>query len=191
MLSSARRLLLLSAFCAYVAAAKVALSGPTPKVPPEIDARADSLLVWFVPLSVVAGVCFLGLAITRGHARSRPSPSRSRRRFEDRRFVPIAPDSLFEHLLKRASPPVAVDEDNLELQDPADRQLLFSRVTWLGARFISVSVRDVDGDSIISVLVDYVGVLPENPVGRYVLRREAKLLTERLNRLEEWAREAA
>jgi hypothetical protein len=186
LLAFARWLLLFTAFFAYVAAGKVALSGSTPSNPKEIAARTDSLRIWLWPLTVLAFLSAAGLAVTWLRARSDFTPWRNSR-FRATHLIAGKPDVIRNRIKSSVAPTPVPEGYDLE-EEERDGALRFIRVDWMGVwsltlRCIGASSRDTH--------VEVEGVYaPYNP-GRifapWLLEREAEKVQTGLDALETWA----
>ena len=190
LLSGARRLLMFSAFLAYLAAGRVALSGGTPKTLDEVEARADSLETWLTWLAAFAflssaalGISFLRGRINLGGIRDYWSP----KRFRDSKCLPVQQYAVYEHIRSRATPAVVDDKHELYEQDPPGR-VRFVRTTWYGTVIVTWEIEDADGDSVVSVVTDYLSGFAGSVLRPLILRRKAKRASASLNELDAWAR---
>jgi len=184
LLSFARLMLMFSALCAYVAAAKVALGGGVPKDAKAIDARADSLRSWLIVLAVVAGILLIGLSIT--YLRGKVHLKRiAKTRFRASSCLAVTPAELFAHVLEGGEPSPAPSSYQLESQQPPNRAR-FIAPRWHGTWFLSFEVEEIAGESVLAATGDYVSRLPGSPAASWLRKREAKRVDTALRAFEDW-----
>lgn len=153
LLSFARRLLILSALCAYGAAAKVAFSGGAPNGSAQLDARADQLRSWLIVLAAIALVPLLGLLVgfLRGRIRL---PGFGGRRFMDSTCLRSASDSMLERLVRGDLREPLLKRYSMESSSQEGARFYSQR--WHGTWFLRLQVEPLGSEALLRLTGDYV-----------------------------------
>jgi hypothetical protein len=158
LLSFARFLLFLSALCAYIAAARVALGGPTPQTPEAVTARADSLTDWLTPLAVIAVVLFLASSVAWLRGR-RWFGGWADTGFEHQAIVPAQPGVLVAHLQTAKSAEISpLAYSKLDVTETREVRLI--RLAPHGAWVLTYEVEAAADCSLLTIRGEFVGKLP-------------------------------
>lgn len=116
LLSSARRLLLGVALCAYIAAARVALAGGTPDGGVELAAQAKSLEDWLCWLTAATVIFSVGLLVTWMRGKRRSLFRLSADRFRCSQAIEMGSERLgasLRQLFSKVSGPVSLAHETL------------------------------------------------------------------------------
>jgi hypothetical protein len=189
LLSSARRLLLGVALCAYIAAARVALAGGAPDQESELASQAASLEDWLCWLTAATAVLSAGLLVTWVRGKRRALFRLSSDRFKCSQAVEMESKQLGASLtdLNLGCPLPS----NYTFAEPlADGRLTLSRSAWHGEWRLILQVEDVAGESLISATLDYTSLLPASFALPFLRRREAKRILDALEEIATWAKKA-
>jgi hypothetical protein len=186
LLSSARRLLLFSACLAYIAAARVALSGGAERIPEKIDHRTDSLQWWLGILLALSLIPLGMLSVTWVRGRLRPKSAWRTARFDEGIFVATPPGELFQ-AIRAQSNPFALPPEYELLDDDGHCELHYARSCWHGTWVITVQVRECDGESIVRCAGEHVTRLRGAPSAPFIEGREAASVAACLATVQDWA----
>jgi hypothetical protein len=187
MLFGARAILLASAACAYVAAAKLALSGGTPKDPALIEARGDSIRKFMCFVAVPAAIAAASLALTWWLARTRfRRQDTASGGFKAEGFVCRTPEQLYHHVRSGAEPRL-LDESFEQIDASEGAFLQAYRMGWSGPWVMTVNLREAGGDTTVHVDAAYLSRWPARLWRTRTIRREADIVNGRLVELERWA----
>lgn len=166
LLAGARYALLLSAFWAYVAAARVALDGGAVKGPAELRMRTSSLREWLYVLATLSCVSLAVLGVTFVRARVRIAPLRAYllgNRVNATACIAMRPGRVLEHLREMREPRLLPEGYDL-VEDDGDRLLRYAKEATVGARVVTCVVEDADEDCVLDVTVDFLSWVPGQPV---------------------------
>lgn len=212
LLSLARRLLMGSAFLAYVAAAVVALSGSAVTSDKLIDARAVHLRWWLIPITSISALLLALLTVTWLRGRVRPRERWDRRGFSDNRLVARSISGVGEYLSSQALTPEGYDLEDLssypageagettatpgpETSASSDHdthltlpELMFVKPHWYGEWFLYVQLRPgaITSESEIAVSAVFVTRVTVPPFP-WVMRREQRSVSRFLDALQSWS----
>jgi hypothetical protein len=180
LLSFARRLLLISALCAYGAAAKVALSGGTPDGPAQLDTRTDQLRTWLIVLAAISLVPLLGLLIgfLRGHIHL---PTFGGRRFTHSACLRGAHDRLLERLVQGDLRESLLSRYSLEARLPESVRFYSQR--WHGTWFLHLAAEPLGSETLLRLTGDYVSRFPRLSFARIHRWSESRHIKAELNSL--------
>jgi hypothetical protein len=188
LLSSARRLLLGIALCAYVAAARVALAGGTPAGKKALADRTDSLQRWLGILAIAAGLLCAGLAVTWVRSKLRVVRPQSADRFRCSEGVRMQPAVLERHLGDPNSG-CPTPSHYTFADPPVDGVITMSRSAWHGEWVLTLEVEEIGGESLVSATLDYVSLLPASLALPFLRGREATRVADGLEEMNKWAGE--
>jgi hypothetical protein len=132
LLSTARTLLMGVAFIAYVAAARVVLSGGAAHGTTAVADATDGLRWWLIPLAFLAFCLMVALSITYARGR-RPAGNRKAAHFAESAFVAMARAQV--HTFVEAG---SLLPDGYELADHDIEEILFIRSAWHGDSTLAV-----------------------------------------------------
>jgi hypothetical protein len=186
LLAVARRLLLLSALLAYIAAAKVALAGGAERDPEKLDARTENLEVWLGVLSL--GSLFLLAALSVGWLRARVklrSPWRTPE-FRYSRFVAAPPPRLFA-VLRDAAVDQPFRSDYELIEHDGASELYFVRQRWHGLWLVAMRVEPAEGGSVLTCDARHESWLKGAPLAPLVSRREQASVADAVASIQDWA----
>lgn len=188
LLSFARGLILVVAFCAYLAAARVALAGSKPTAEPAIGEAAASLRTWLWGLAIVASVATIGLGITwlRGSALRRWL--RREDRFTDNRSVVLSPGDL-ERAISSGAGGCPLPPGYTSLRGIEDGVAELNRSVWHGDWTLTLELEPVADACMARVTLDYVELVPRIMVLRRQLTAEANRIRDYLDELAGWCEE--
>lgn len=140
LLSNARRLLMGVAFIAYVAAARVVLSGGAVHGASAVGEATEGLRRWLIPLSVISFGFLIGLSITYMRGR-RPTEKPRDGRYADRAFVAVPGTQAHTYLTSGSLLPAGY-----ELAHHDEQEILFIRSGWHGDSTLVVRTDAGDQD---------------------------------------------
>lgn len=186
LLSAARRLLLAVAFCAYLAAATVALSGSRPEAD-ELTERSSSLRTWLLSLAVVSGVCLVGLGVTWLRSKGRPLPFSSADRYRCSQAVAMSPAGV-AWALGDPNADCPIPKHYTAANPAKEGEIVLSRSAWHGEWLLTIEIEEIAGESLLSATLDYISLLPASVALPYLHRREATQIAKGLAEIAEWAK---
>jgi len=211
LLSLARRLLMASAFLAYVAAAVVALSGSAVSGDRLVAARAADLRWWLIPITCVSAVVLALLTVTWLRGRVRPRERWDRRGFSEKRLVARSISGVAEYLRSEALlpdgygledvssyPPEAPAGSAIPEREPARPrrddapmtlpELIYVKSHWYGEWFIYLQVHPgtitTESEVAASAVIVSRVAMPPFP---WVMRHEQRSVSRFLDALQSWS----
>lgn len=181
LLSFARRLLLVSALCAYGAAAKVALAGGAPDGKAQLDARTDQLRTWLIVLAAISLIPLLGLLIgfLRGRVRR---PTFGGRRFTNSVCLRGTHDHLLERLAQGDLREPLLSRYSLDTRSP--ESVRFYSLRWHGTWFLRLNAEPLGSETLLRLTGDYVPRLPRLSLAWIHRWSESRHIKAELNSLD-------
>jgi hypothetical protein len=187
LLSFARGLLLGVAFCAYVAAARVALAGAKPSGADAVSGSGNALAIWLWILTVFAVIATAMLFITwlRGSWLTRALES-------EYRFTCSRVAELPTKEMEAATVSPVADCPQLADYTTAagfrDGELELNRSAWHGEWTLTLKLEAIAESTLIGATLDYVDLIPPNPLASRERSREAEKLVRYLDGLAGWSK---
>ena len=186
LLSFARRLLLVIALCAYVAAARVALAGAKPTTPEAIGHLADSLETWLWILTVIVGLLFSCLVVTWARGSGILRRLAVDDRFGCNETIDLKPGDLEAAIDHRRCPL----PNGYTAADPIrEGRLVMTRSAWHGDWSLTLELEGIADVSLATLTLEYVSLAPAGFVLPFLRRSEARRMVNYLKTLSRWSEE--
>jgi hypothetical protein len=185
LLSFARWLLLTVAFCAYIAAARVALAGTKPGAEPAISESGGALRTWLWFLTVIAGAATAGIVIGwfRGSAIRRWL--KREYRFADKRAMDVPLGTLEDALASRI-PNCPLPDGYTSARGMINRTIELNRSAWHGEWTLAMRLEEVADACLVRATLDYVELVPAIFVPPRQHAKEADRVRGYLDELTDW-----